>query len=62
LERGISPLYTTKSKGTENVTLDEMLKLIGGNVIPKTAFGPTLFRTGKQEYITRNIRATVEKI
>lgn len=62
LERGISPLYTVKSKGTDNVSWQEMLRLIDGETIPKTLFGPTLTRYGDNDYLTRNIRATAMRI
>lgn len=60
LLRGIIPEYTIKSKGTDGVLWDEMIAMIGGQSFDKTNFGPTLTRFGKQEYITRNIRATAK--
>lgn len=58
IERGIVPEYTVKSKGTEGITFDDMLSMLNGKTIEKTAFGPTMTRYGGQDYMTRNIRAT----
>jgi hypothetical protein len=60
LERGISPLYTVKSKGTGDVSWQEMLRLIDGETISKTQFGPTLTRYSEQDYLTRRISATAK--
>lgn len=62
LERGISPLWTVKSKGADNVSWQEIARMIDGETIPNTMFGPTLTRYDTQEYLTRNIRATAKVI
>lgn len=62
LKRGIVPEYTIKSKGTDGVLWNEIAAMIDGKDFDKTNFGPTLTRTGKQDYITRNIRATARII
>lgn len=61
LQKGISPLYTIKSKGSEGITWQEMLSMIDGSTIEKTQFGPTLTRYGEQDYLTRRIRATANE-
>jgi len=61
LARGIVPEYTIKSKGTDGILWDEMRDIIDGATLAKTNFGPTLTRYSKQNYITRNIRATAER-
>lgn len=58
LARGLSPEYTVKSKGTQGVLWDEMEMMLDGQSFEKTAFGPTLTRYGKQDYMTRSIRMT----
>lgn len=60
LQKGISPLYTIKSKGTGDISWQEMLRLIDGETISKTQFGPTLTRYGEQDYLTRRISATAK--
>lgn len=58
LARGISPDYTVKSKGTQGLIWDDMMKLISGETVSKTNSGPTLTRYGTQDYLTRTIAAT----
>lgn len=58
LERGISPDYTVKSKGTDGVLWNEIAAMVDGESFVKTNFGPTLTRFGNQDYISRTIRAT----
>lgn len=58
LLRGIEPNWTVKSKGVDGVTAAEIACLVEGATFPTTNFGPTLTRYSKQEYISRNIRAT----
>jgi len=58
LERGLSPLYTVKSKGTSGLDWKDMLKMNDGASVEKTNPGPTLTRRGEQFYLTRAIRAT----
>lgn len=47
-----------RSKGTANMTWDEMLLLLEGQSVLKVANGPTLTRGGKQTYMARAVRAT----
>lgn len=61
LERGISPLYTVKSKGSSGIVWDEMISMLNGETVSKTNFGPTLNRFSEQSYLTRKIRATANK-
>lgn len=62
LERGMSPNYIVKSKGTSEITWDEMIALVNGETIEKTNRGSTLTRYGEQYYLTRKIRATAETL
>ena len=61
LERGLSPNYTVKSKGSSGILWDEMISMLNGEIISKTNSGPTLNRFSEQTYLTRKIRATAQK-
>lgn len=50
--------YKLRSKGTAGLTYSDLLEMCGGKTIPVTSKGVTMTRTGKQNYITREIRAT----
>ena len=58
LERGLSPDYTVKSKGTSGLNWRDMLTMLAGETIEKTNWAPTLTRRGDQDYMTRRIQAT----
>jgi DNA polymerase type B, organellar and viral len=63
LARGMSPDYTIKSKGTAGMTWQDMLALLTDDcsiAMPNRA--PTLTKTGRQNYITRNIRRTTRRM
>lgn len=47
-----------KSKGMNNVTWNDMLEISGGGTVRKTMIAPTIQKTGKQEYLTRDLRKT----
>lgn len=47
-----------KSKGASGLTWDDLVKLLDGQIIQSVNKGVTLTRTGRQFYMTRNIRAT----
>lgn len=50
--------YTIKSKGTGNLTWQEMLKMMHGENVVKFNRAPTLDKFSRQKYLQRSIRAT----
>lgn len=60
LKAGMSPNYTIKSKGTAGLLWSDMLDLVNGGEKTLVNFGPTLTKTGSQNYISRKIRATAK--
>lgn len=57
-EVGQKQKIKVKSKGVSEVTWDELLRLLDGEIISKTNAGATITKTGRQFYMTRKIRAT----
>lgn len=51
--------YTIKSKGTGQLTWEEMLKMLHGENVVKFNRAPTLDKFSRQKYLQRSIRATV---
>lgn len=47
-----------RSKGNQGVTWDELLAIVGGQVISKTLKAPTITRAQTQHYMTRELRMT----
>jgi DNA polymerase type B, organellar and viral len=56
--RGHDGAPVIRSKGTSGLEWDDMLRLIEGERIAMSNFGPTLNRFGDQYYLEREIRAT----
>lgn len=50
--------YTIKSKGTGQLTWDEMLQMLHGENVVKFNRAPTLDKFSRQKYLQRSIRAT----
>lgn len=54
--------YKVRSKGTAGLTWDGMQTLLDGGEIAIANKGPTLTKFGTQNYITRKIKATAQKM
>jgi hypothetical protein len=48
-----------KAKGMNGVTWEDMIQIANGAVISKTMRAPTLNKDGTQQYLSRNLRATI---
>lgn len=59
---GHHPDYTVKSKGAARISWQEMLDMLGGGSIVKTNRAPTISKTGRQNYLSRTIRATAQPL
>ncbi len=55
---GQLPEYKIRSKGVSGLKWDDFIKMLEGELIEVVNFAPTLSKTGKQFYMTRNVRAT----
>lgn len=57
---GQHPEYTIKSKGTGQLTWDEMLAMLRGDNVVKFNRAPTIDKFSRQRYVSRTIRATAK--
>lgn len=51
-----------KSKGATGLKFEDMLKIFGGENVVSVNFGPTITRTGSQQYLERSISLTAKPL